>query len=154
MPVAAPMIAPVAAPNPPPARAPFSRVLSGCEQLASGIRVANDTVIRQRKILFMAIPPVSRFTMTSKGRARHSEGPCGVKEPSQGETCHTCPAYRLVLKMRTKPRKNSQEYEQGSDSLEIVCLLPWHDPCPLEKTGLVKEGTCDRVFYDAAHKAG
>lgn len=49
------------------------------------------------------------FRLSSSRSWRLCASCCGVKEPSQGETCHTCPAYRLVLKMRTRPRKNSQE---------------------------------------------
>ena len=60
LPTAAPMIAPVAAPKPPPASTPFSRVLSGCEQLASRTTAARRVVLRKRRLLVMAI---TRFSI-------------------------------------------------------------------------------------------
>ena len=45
------MIAPVAAPNPPPASTPFSRVLSGCEQLANRTTAAKRVSAAQKKTL-------------------------------------------------------------------------------------------------------
>src|SRR5207247_10146128 len=64
-PTAAPMIAPVAAPKPPPTRAPFSRLFNGCEHPPRTTIRPSSTTTPPRIVCFASMLHLARETLGS-----------------------------------------------------------------------------------------